>query len=81
MYFNGLSHGISNLLPRIFAHTSSIAKVFASKGSSRRLDYKWISWIFPEDGEMALNVDGSSLDNPRATGFGGIWPMDVWLLW
>ncbi|KAJ1431532.1 hypothetical protein SESBI_07063 [Sesbania bispinosa] len=44
----------------------------ASEGTSRIAIYKWISWPCPIDGEIALNVDGSSLVNPGAVGFGSI---------
>ncbi|KAJ1423961.1 Ribonuclease H domain [Sesbania bispinosa] len=72
MYFNGLDHCISNLLPHIFAHTVSIPKMFAFEGDYHTIVYKWISWPCPVDGEIALNEDGSSLSNPGASGFGDI---------
>lgn len=62
------------LLIQIKHNVSSLANLMslAFHCSSKTSNYRWVTWHPTRDCSIILNVDGSSIDNPGPSGFGGL---------
>ncbi|KAJ1381721.1 Reverse transcriptase zinc-binding domain [Sesbania bispinosa] len=70
--FQGLAERLTNLLPIIWANSSCISRVLGDHQPLTQQACSWICWEKPPEGVASLNVDGSSIGNRRAAGFGGV---------
>ncbi|KAJ1430141.1 hypothetical protein SESBI_07925 [Sesbania bispinosa] len=79
--FDNLNSSHSILTPIILTNAAHINQVLGVTVSHQQDVTRWVKWIKPLGGEVALNVDGSSLGNLGLASFGGIFRDDTgeWL--
>ncbi|KAJ1404238.1 Ribonuclease H domain [Sesbania bispinosa] len=70
--FEGMERCTKDIVPVILNSKRNIGNLLGDGSSMQAQETRWIHWVKPPLGHVALNVDGSSMGNPGMAGFGGL---------
>ncbi|KAJ1404893.1 Ribonuclease H-like superfamily, partial [Sesbania bispinosa] len=70
--FEGVAHRSFSVAITTYALNHVVQKVLNPPSHVRPPTVTLVKWLPPQEDEIALNVDGSSMGNPGPAGFGGL---------